>query len=152
MSNYGRFLRVTAGSASYGVSGVGEQANTALRVRFTIKLFAGEKLNIATVRITNPLPATAHQFVSTPDQPITISAGYSDNNGVIFKGTIRQATYGRDNPTDTLLVLYCTDSDVNDNFGIVNKSLPPRLDAARPRHAGRAGHGVGRRFAESRLC
>src|SRR5664280_637345 len=124
MSNYGRFLSITAGSASYGFSGVGDGANTALRVRFTINLFAGVKLNTATVRITNPSPATAQQFVSTPDQPITISAGYLDNNGIIFTGTIRQATYGRDNPTDTLLVLYCTDSDMNHNFGVVNKSLP----------------------------
>ena len=125
MSNYGRFLQVSAGSASYGFSGVGPEANTALRVRFTIKLFAGVKLNIATVRITNPLPATAQQFVSTPDQPITISAGYADNSGIIFSGTIRQAVYGRDNPTDTLLTLYCTDSDINHNFGVVNKSLAP---------------------------
>lgn len=123
MSNYGRYLQVSAGGSTFGIQGVGVQ-DTGLRVRFQIKLFASVSLNLATVKITNPLPQTAHGFVSTPDQPITIDAGYQDSHGVIFKGTIRQAVYGRDNPTDTVLTLYCTDGDIGHNYGVVNKSLP----------------------------
>ena len=104
---------------------MGAAANTCVRIRFTIKLFASVTLNTATVRITNPNPATAHQIASTPDQLITVSAGYADNSGIIFQGTIRQATYGRDNPTDTVLTMYATDGDLGHNFGVVNKLLQP---------------------------
>jgi hypothetical protein len=121
MSNYGRFLQVSAGGSTWGIEGVTDQ-NPGLRVRFNIKLFAQVSLNTATVKITNLKPEIAHGFVTTPDQPITIDAGYQDSHGVIFKGTIRQAVYGRDNPTDTVLTLYCSDGDMGHNFGVVNKS------------------------------
>ena len=126
MSNYGRYLSISAGGSTWGVDGVGDSANTSLRARFQIKLFSDNlTLNTATVKITNPLPATAQRFVSTPDQVITIDAGYQDNHGVIFKGYIRQAIYGRENPTDTLLTLFCADSDISHNFGTINKTLAP---------------------------
>jgi hypothetical protein len=124
-TQFGRFLNVSANGSTWGVDGVGVSANTALRVRFEIKLFATTTLNTATIRVTNPNPQTAHSMVQQNDFPVTIDAGYADGHGIVFQGYARQVTYGRDNPTDTLLVLYCTDSDLNHNFGFGTQSFPP---------------------------
>lgn len=127
MSNYGRFLRINAGPASWGFSGVGPEANTALRIRFMIRKGVDLGFNISTVKITNPNPSTAQQLVALASQPtnppITIDAGYQDNHGVIFHGQIRQAIYGRESPTDTLLQLICSTFDLEYTYGTVNKSL-----------------------------
>lgn len=128
MSNYGRFLRLNAGSASWGFSGVGPEANTALRVRFLVKKGVELGFNTAFIRVTNPNPSTARslvQLVAQPElnPPITIDAGYEDNHGVIFHGQIKQAIYGRESPTDTLLQLVCSTFDMEYNHGVINKSL-----------------------------
>src|ERR1019366_5259905 len=123
--NYGRSCTIVAGSTTWVlVEGVGPPIG--LRGRFNVKLFAdGLTLNKAVVRITNPLPATAQQFVKPQAEglPLTITAGYRDNKAIIFSGSIRQAIYGRDSPTDTVLTLIGADTDKAHNYGVINKTL-----------------------------
>lgn len=123
MPNYGRYLSIVAGPATYNiVDGVGAPG---LRCRFTAKLGVTLGYNTATVRVTNPLPETAQMIAAqqATNLKITIDAGYQDNHGLIFSGEIKQAVYGRDSQTDTVLTMYCADSHTAHNFGVVNKSL-----------------------------
>jgi hypothetical protein len=123
--NYGRACTIVAGGTTYVlVEGVGPPIG--LRGRFSVKLFAdGLTLNKAVVRISNPLPATAQQFVTPQAEglPLTITAGYTDNSAIIFSGFLRQAIYGRDSPTDTVLTLIGADTDKAHNYGTISQTL-----------------------------
>lgn len=98
---------------------------SSLRTTFEILQFAAETPNSAVVRITNPSRQTANLFTASRSEfeKITIEAGYRDNHGIIFKGNIVQARYGRENPTDTFLELLASDGDRSYNYATVSKTL-----------------------------
>jgi hypothetical protein len=53
-----------------------------------------------------------------------LSAGYGDNLGLVFSGTIKQFQRGRDSNVDSFLELRCADSDLMYNFGTIAVSIP----------------------------
>lgn len=99
-----------------------------LRVRFNIKHSTVEATGTATIRLTNNLRSAAERFCKDPHiegKIVGISAGYDGNSGVIFAGHVVRAIYGRENPTDTLTQILCTDGAHAISYATVNKSFPP---------------------------
>lgn len=56
---------------------------------------------------------------------VSLEAGYEDNAGVIFEGSVKQFRYGRENPTDTYFDLLCADGDDTYNFSVCKATMPP---------------------------
>lgn len=119
MTDYPRACSIIA-------DGAGSLNMAALRCRFSIRQFTRQSPNLATIRITNQLPATARKLVAKEYSKLTVQAGYPDNIGVIFSGNIVFATYGRDpdaSTTDTLTTIWCGDGETKHNYATVNKTL-----------------------------
>ena len=95
-----------------------------LRCRFDIKQHTRQTPNMATIRITNQLPATARSLVKNDSEfkTVTIDAGYEDNHGIVFSGQIVRAIYGRETPTDTLTTILCSDGFQAHNYAVVSKT------------------------------
>lgn len=91
------------------------------RIVFECKSWVSEVPNNGTFKIYNLAPDTAGQF--KVGQNVTFSAGYQDNAGVIFAGTIVQVNRGKDNATDTTTTIYASQSDPDHNYGHVNQTL-----------------------------
>ena len=105
-----------------GAAGSLELSN--MRCRVTTKQNTVSSPNLADIRITNLSPATAQPFMKKGEySKITITAGYEDNYGVIFKGDIVQAVIGRENVTDTYLDLFARDGELWHNYAVVNKTF-----------------------------
>jgi hypothetical protein len=95
----------------------------AIRVRFGIKKESMPQPNIATIRLTNQNRDLAKRL--TEGSGVIISAGYLDNEGVIFQGELRFAMYGRENPTDTMTTVIAADGGQAKTYATVSKTLPP---------------------------
>lgn len=93
-----------------------------LRIVFEVDKSESENPNTATIKVYNLADATARRIQSEFTQ-IRLQAGYEENHGLIFVGTIRQCFRGRENNTDTYLTLVAGDGDTAYNFAIVNSSL-----------------------------
>jgi hypothetical protein len=115
---YLRYCTVTA-------DGVGSIDVSTLRCRFNISQWTMQTPNILKLQVSNMLPATARQFVQKEYKHIQVDAGYLDGHGIIFQGDIKQAIYGRESPTDTLLTVYAADGDHAHNYATVNTTFPP---------------------------
>jgi hypothetical protein len=110
------------------VACIGQTFNAeGIRVRFKIKQSTLHQANTAVIYLTNQLPAHAKKICdpSSEDSDITISAGYKDNIGLIFKGRLRRAIYGRENPTDTMTTILASDGGSAQAYATVAKTLPP---------------------------
>lgn len=99
-----------------------------LRCRFWIKQHSRMGPDKAIIKITNQNPATARLFTTPNAEYTTISiyAGYEDEGppSLLFSGGIKQAFYGRDNPTDTLTTIVATAGYQAHNYATVSKTLP----------------------------
>jgi len=89
------------------------------QLRFTFNVFNGdtESPNTAVICVYNLNKNTRKQIINEFDT-VTLQAGYQDNIGVIFKGTIKQFVAGKENNIDSFLELRCADGDPNYNFGL----------------------------------
>ena len=96
-----------------------------LRCRFQISQWTMQTPSILKLVISNITPAHAQQFVHKEYKTITIDAGYQDGHGIIFKGDIKQAIYGRESPTDTIATVYAADLDRFHNYAVVHTTFPP---------------------------
>jgi hypothetical protein len=99
-----------------------------IRLRFSIKQATVAVPNTATIRLTNMNRKSAEQLCKNPSSEgtfVSISAGYQGNEGMIFQGHIVRPIYGRENPTDTLCQILCTDGNQAMSHATVNKALPP---------------------------
>jgi hypothetical protein len=92
-----------------------------LRIVFEVKSWVVEAPNNGTFKIYNLAVGTAAAF--QVGQTVTFSAGYQDNSGEIFTGSIVQVNKGKDNATDTTTTIYATQSDPDHNYGHVNTTL-----------------------------
>ena len=93
-----------------------------LRFRFNIQADDEESPNNATVRVYN-LSSDLIKSIKGEYSTVVIQAGYGDNFGVVFSGTIRQYRIGRENMTDTYLDILAADGDEAYNFAVVNQSI-----------------------------
>lgn len=113
------------------IDGLGTYTADGIRVRFSIKAATNLMPSIATIRLTNLNRSNAEQFAKNPaslGKGVVISAGYQDNVGIIFKGSVvkpQGIIFGRENPTDTLLQVLCVSGDQALTHATVNKTLPP---------------------------
>jgi hypothetical protein len=101
-----------------------------IRIRFSVKQATLAVPNTATIRLTNANRGKAESFAKDPGSEgkfVSISAGYQDNEGLIFKGSIanKGVIFGRENPTDTLLQILCTDGSQAMSHATVSKTFPP---------------------------
>ena len=93
-----------------------------LRCRFEIRSASVQSPSQLTARIYNLSRSTADK-IQKEFTHIWIQAGYEQNYGLIFGGTIRQKIIGRESPTDTFLEIIAADGDAAYNWGIVNSSV-----------------------------
>ena len=100
---------------------------TAIRVRFDIKQSSTALPNIAEIRLTNQNRDLAKALTDPKADGtlVSISAGYAGNSGLLFQGDLRQAMYGRENPTDTMTTIQAADGGQARNYATVSKTLPP---------------------------
>lgn len=109
-----------------------------LRVVFRVTQNSIQTPNSLIARVYNPAPATINSIQKEFTQ-VQLTAGYDGNNGIIFKGKLKQretgredasggagATWqraGRETPVDTFIDIYASDSDTAYNYAVVNKTL-----------------------------
>lgn len=88
-----------------------------LRFTFDIKNGDFESPNNATIRVYNLKKDTLRKIIHEFDT-VTLQAGYQNNIGIIFSGTIKQFVAGRENNIDSFLEIRAADGDINYNFGL----------------------------------
>ena len=93
-----------------------------LRIVFSIKKTNAETPNIALISIYNLAPETA-KTLRDEFTRVVLQAGYGDNFGVIFAGTIKNTRPGRENGTDNFIEISAADGDEAYNFAVVNTTL-----------------------------
>lgn len=82
-----------------------------LKIDFAVKMWHSGSPNMANITITNPAPSTVAAWKNNVGVPVTLSAGFEDNCGVIFAGQIKQVVAGHQNAVDSFMTAYCADSD-----------------------------------------
>lgn len=96
---------------------------SSLRIRFKIEQNDIQRPNAAEIFVTNPKVETAKRFIKKEGVTVSLEAGYEEGHGLIFKGNVIQARYGRENPVETYLALVATSGDRAYNFSTVSKTL-----------------------------
>lgn len=95
-----------------------------MRFRFNIQQADTQSPNNCTVRVWNLSAATQQLIISNGEfTRVVIQAGYGEQFGVIFDGTIKQFGRGRENATDTYLDILAADGDIAYNFGLVSGTI-----------------------------
>lgn len=93
-----------------------------LRFRFQVKAMDVESPNNAAIRVYN-LSRDTLVKIRGEFSRVILQAGYDNNFGVIFDGTIKQFRIGREGTTDTYLDILAADGDLAYNLALVNKTL-----------------------------
>ncbi len=88
-------------------------------LRFTFSITNGdfESPNTAVIRVYN-LSHNARKKIINEYDTVSLQAGYQQNIGIIFRGTIKQFVAGKENNVDSFLELRAADGDPNYNFGL----------------------------------
>ena len=99
-----------------------------LRIRFTIKQRTIQSPDTAIIKLTNLANATAQSIIALAKPgsatPVVVTAGYqTGSNGIVFKGEMKEARVGRENPTDTLVTVWAAGGDAHYNYGVVNQTV-----------------------------
>lgn len=128
------------------VAGAGDEGLdlSALRCTFSIKRSDAQSPNTAEIVVYNLADATARR-VRDEFTRVVLSAGYGENEGAIFEGTIKQVRLGRENGTDTTLMISAGDGDVAYTHGVVSTTLAAGAsqgDQVSAAVAGMGEHGV----------
>lgn len=101
----------------------GEQnGGQGFRIRFDVRLGNTSTPNVAEILITNLKDSTT-QPAFHAGKEVTLSVGYDQGIQTIFKGQVKQARNMREDWTDKILNLLCTDSARARNYAVVNKAL-----------------------------
>ena len=93
-----------------------------LRITFTIKKTDGQTPNTAEITVYN-MAADVAARIGKEFTSIMLQAGYANNYGIIFSGTIKQVRIGKENATDGRVVIVASDGDRAYNQAIVNATL-----------------------------
>lgn len=78
--------------------------------------------NSATIHVWNLSKETAAK-INNEYTRVVLYAGYEENFGIIFSGTIRQVRKGRENATDTYVEILASSGDEAYNFAVVKKTV-----------------------------
>lgn len=93
-----------------------------LRFKFEILANDVDTPNRATIRVYN-LSDALNNFAISEFKSVSLSAGYGDNIGQIFSGTVKRFRSGRERNVDNFLDILAADGDLAHNFGFANTSL-----------------------------
>ena len=101
------------------------------RIVFQIRNADTESPNTAIIRVFNLSHDTVYKITNSYSNEfggeftnVILNAGYvSGNYGAVFKGTIKQYRFGRENNTDTYLDIMAADGDLGFNQGVVNMTI-----------------------------
>lgn len=93
-----------------------------LRIQFSIKAAEVESPTNAWFRIYN-LGETTIERIRREYNRVVFEAGYGDNVGVIFDGTIKQFRLGRIDGTTTYFDILAADGDIAYNNAVIAKTL-----------------------------
>lgn len=77
----------------------------------------------AVIKIFNLAPDTVNRLTKGEFTRVQLLAGYADNSGLIFSGEIRYTIDGRDNPTDTFVIIQALECDQAFCYATVNTTL-----------------------------
>lgn len=116
-AQFGRTVSLIVGNAS----GQGLDLSQ-LHIRFTIWSATTQSPKHTTIRVYNVADATAKRL-QQEFQQVFLQAGYGDNVGQIFSGSIKQIRKGRENATDTFIDIIAADGDEAYNWAVVNTTL-----------------------------
>jgi hypothetical protein len=107
------------------VGGQGGQDDlSAMRIRFMVRAASTQTPHAAEIRVYNLSKDHAKRLTSGREfSSLSLSAGYVENSGVIYEGTIIQAQAGRESPTKTFVDFYCRDGDKAYNWGNISKTF-----------------------------
>lgn len=94
---------------------------SALRCVFSVKRSDAQSPNTAEIKVYNLADATARR-VRDEFRRVVLSAGYGDELGVIFDGSIKQVRLLREGGVDTVLAIAAADGDVAYTHGVVGGS------------------------------
>ena len=95
-----------------------------LRFKFQTKLADEQAPNTLYVRVYNLAPATAKSIEDAEFMTITLQAGYENGNyGIVFQGSIKQVSSGRERNIDSYVDIWAADSDEFYNFAVISLSL-----------------------------
>ncbi|QNT79187.1 hypothetical protein [Entomobacter blattae] len=112
---YRRSLKLVAGDAT----GNGLDLSN-LRIVFTVThAIVGQMPKSLEARIYNPAPQTVSRLQREFSQ-VSLEAGYSGHVAELFRGSIVQSRYVRDNPTDTYLAILATEADKTYSEATIN--------------------------------
>jgi hypothetical protein len=95
---------------------------SALRCVFSVKRSDAQSPNAAEIKVYNLADATARR-VRDEFRRVVLSAGYGDDLGVIFDGSIKQVRLSRENGVDAVLAIAAADGDVAYTHGVVSATL-----------------------------
>lgn len=95
---------------------------SSLRITFKIKKSDTGIPNAGVIRAYNLSENTVSR-IKNEFTRITLQAGYESNFGLIFKGNIKQVSFGRESSTDNYIDIAAGDGDDAYNFSVVNKTL-----------------------------
>lgn len=95
---------------------------SSLRIKFAIKKTDGQTPNTADITIYNITPDVASR-IRKEFSSIAIQAGYASNFGIVFAGTIKQVRIGREQGTETFILISASDGDIAYNGAVVNATL-----------------------------
>lgn len=77
----------------------------------------------AVFKVWNLKTDTANRIEAEEFVNVQLIAGYQDNAGLIFTGKIRYTLSGRDNPTDTFVIIQSVDSHTAYDYATLNTTL-----------------------------
>lgn len=93
-----------------------------MRITFSIVKKDSQTPNSARISVYN-LSQETETKIKKEFTNVLLQAGYDSNFGVIFKGTIKQVTSGREGGVDTFITIYGGDGDIPYNTAVVNATL-----------------------------
>lgn len=93
-----------------------------LHIKFTVWSATTQSPKHTNIRVYNVSDATA-KSIQKEFQQVFLQAGYGDNFGQIFSGSIKQVRKGRENATDTFIDIIAADGDEAYGWAVVNTTL-----------------------------
>jgi len=113
--NWIRYCHVTVGGIALDLSD--------MQVRFEVHQDTLQSPNVADIFIYNLSESTAQQMKAAERSIVSLDAGYKENHGEIFRGTLIQAIKGKETATDTFVWLHCGDGTRAYAWAHVNTTL-----------------------------
>ncbi|MGA4275569.1 phage protein [Ralstonia nicotianae] len=100
-----------------------------LHIQFSIWSATVQSPKHTVMRVYNVSGTTAKTIQKEFTQ-VSLQAGYGDNFGQVFAGSIKQVRKGRANATDTFIDIVAADGDMPYNFAVMNTTLAAGWTAA----------------------